>query len=262
MSNFSNYNDSRMPLGKQVRAVATSNLASTGEQTIDGVSIVVGDPVLLAGQTNKEENGLFVVAPNHWQRLWSGKVASEYRHGMLIHVSEGTTYGGTVWRLATAGPYTLGTTELTFEQSAAGSPELTSNDPDTFVNAAIAVADATGGATATSLAVTLTRLDGSAVTKACTVLIYASTVQYGNGSAPNANVTLDTVGDGSIVASVAAAGYFVVKTDTDGSFTCNANNSTDETVWFNVGSPLGGIDALAAGTYVRGCVPDSAAWSA
>jgi hypothetical protein len=252
MSNFYNFNDTRGP-SKQARVVATSNLASTGTQVIDGVTVIDGDPVLLTAQTSGANNGLFVVAPNHWQRHPSALLAEHYRQGMRIHVAEGTAEGGGDWRLATAGPYTLGTTALTFERTA--TTDLTGNDADTFVNAVIAVANATGGATATTLSLTLTRLD-------CTVAIYCSDTQYANGIDANSNITLDTVTSGSIVGSVAAAGFFLAKTTTGGVFACNANNSVDETVWFNVTNPVGGIDALAAGTYVRGCVPDSAAWSA
>lgn len=260
MSDFPNFNDTRGPY-KQAKVAATSNLASTGAQTIDGVSVIDGDAVLLTAQTSGANNGLFVVAPNHWQRHPSARLAEHYRQGMQIHVSQGTAEGGSIWRLATAGPYTLGTTALTFERTA--TTDLTGDDADTFVNAAITVADATGGATVTTLSLTLTRLDGSAVTKACTVVVYASNSQYGNAVDGNANITLTAATTGSIVSSaLAAAGVFVVKTSAAGVFACTANNSSDETVWFTVASPSGGVDTLVAGTYVRGCVPDSATWSA
>jgi hypothetical protein len=130
-----------------------------------------------------------------------------------------------------------------------------------LVDAVVAVADAGGGASATALTVDIFDLVGTALEKECTLLLYASVSQYGGPRDPNANVTLDTISKGSVVASSAANGWWLIKTDSAGQFACNANNDTDESVWFVCSTSDGGVEVTGKGVVVRGCVPDVAAWS-
>lgn len=137
------FNDQRGPY-KGVRVVITTD-EDTPPATYDGVTLNVGDPVLLAGQTNKEENGLKEVGPSTWNTWRYMKQPEEMKQGMLVHVSEGTTNGGSVWRLDTAdpGPYVIGTTELEFSEviaadgSAAGGVLETDFDVDQSVLVAL-----------------------------------------------------------------------------------------------------------------------------
>lgn len=112
MADHYGFNDQRGPY-KGVRVVITTN-EDTPPATYDGVTLNVGDPVLLVGQTNKEENGLREVGPSTWAIWRYMKLDEEIKQGMLVHVAEGTSYGGSYWRLDTAGPYVLDTTELEF----------------------------------------------------------------------------------------------------------------------------------------------------
>jgi hypothetical protein len=112
MADHYGFNDQRGPY-KGVRVVITTN-EDTPPATYDGVTLNVGDPVLLTGQTNKEENGLREVGPSTWSIWRYMKLDEEIKQGMLVHVAEGTSYGGSYWRLDTAGPYVLDTTELEF----------------------------------------------------------------------------------------------------------------------------------------------------
>ena len=130
------------------------------------------------------------------------------------------------------------------------------------VDVVMAVADVGGGGTVGLLSAQVKDQYGFDLAKECVFLIYASDTEFHGPADPNANVTLDTVTEGSIVASSAADGWWLVKTDATGLFGCNANNSIDQTVWFNAASPRGGVDATASGVTVRSSVPDSAAWSA
>jgi hypothetical protein len=130
-----------------------------------------------------------------------------------------------------------------------------------LLNPVVAVADASGGATAAALTVDAEDINGVAYAAALVMLLVASNTQYAGLLDPNANVTLDTQSKGSILASDASAGWWLIKTDSNGQFAYNANNSSDEQVWFSVEQPSGGVDALASGALIRGCVPDSATWS-
>lgn len=103
-----------------VRAVAVSNITLSGAQTIDGVSIVAGDRVLVAGQTTGSQNGIYTAAAGAWARATDADTSAEMKGGTALFVSEGTTYGNTQWVLTTDDPITLGTTSLTFTQFGGG----------------------------------------------------------------------------------------------------------------------------------------------
>lgn len=128
------------------------------------------------------------------------------------------------------------------------------------VDAAITVANATGGATDSACTVTLVDLDGTALASAKVVKIIASNAIYAGHSAQNAHVTFGTATAGSILGS--GSGYATIKTDATGAFACTATNTSDETVYFSVCSPDGGADTVAGAAIVRGCIPDAATWSA
>jgi hypothetical protein len=83
------------PRGSVV-AVATANQALTGEPTIDDVVTSAGDRVLLTGQLDPEENGVWVVSVFTWTRpddFVGGTSAARAQ----VFVSGGTVNGGTSW---------------------------------------------------------------------------------------------------------------------------------------------------------------------
>jgi len=51
-----------------VKAATTANITLSGAQTIDGVSIVAGDRVLVKNQTASQNNGIYVAASGAWAR--------------------------------------------------------------------------------------------------------------------------------------------------------------------------------------------------
>lgn len=85
-----------------VRAVSTSNILNLANSvTVDGVAMVTGDRLLVAGQTDETQNGIYIVDTSHpWLR------APDLPHGVVadprfgVTVSEGTVYGETAWRLS------------------------------------------------------------------------------------------------------------------------------------------------------------------
>lgn len=98
----------------KVRAVADANIALTGLQTIDFVVLAAGDRVLVARQTTRSQNGIYVVAAGAWSRATDFDAAGEMLVGGLIPVSEGTAYAGTAWIFVTPPTITIGVTALTF----------------------------------------------------------------------------------------------------------------------------------------------------
>lgn len=96
-----------------VKAAATGNITLSGTQTIDGISCVAGDRVLVPNQTIASQNGLYTVASGAWTRpadadTWDELVSA------YVFVEQGTSYGDTGW-LCTIDPGgTLGTTDITW----------------------------------------------------------------------------------------------------------------------------------------------------
>jgi hypothetical protein len=96
----------------RVRAAANISLASPGA-TVDGVTMVLNDRVLVAGQTTTTENGIYI---------WNGPAVPMTRAAdastgaelvsAIVPVAEGTS-AGTTWR-QTAINITLGTTAIAF----------------------------------------------------------------------------------------------------------------------------------------------------
>lgn len=101
------------------RAATTANITLSGAQTIDGVSIVAGDRVLVKNQTTGSANGVYLAAAGAWTRATDFDAASEVL-GAAVFVSEGTTQGNQVWLMTTDAPITIGTTALTFAQVGGG----------------------------------------------------------------------------------------------------------------------------------------------
>jgi len=98
-----------------VRVVATSNITLSAPQTIDGVSAVVGDRVLVVGQTDATKNGIWVVADLAWTRAFDFDKIQNIQKGMVIYVAEGSTHNETIWKL-TSQPTTLDLHAITFEK--------------------------------------------------------------------------------------------------------------------------------------------------
>lgn len=99
-----------------VRAATTVNITLSGAQTIDGVSVIAGDRVLVKNQSTGANNGIYVAAAGAWARSADANVSAEVTSGMFTFVTEGTVNGNTGWALTTDDPITLGTTALVFSQ--------------------------------------------------------------------------------------------------------------------------------------------------
>lgn len=109
-----------------VRAATTANITLSGAQTIDGVSVIAGDRVLVKDQSTGSANGIYVAASGAWARATDMDVAAEFL-GAAVFVSEGTTLGNTVWLMSTDGPITVGSTALVWSQIGGGSSYTAGN---------------------------------------------------------------------------------------------------------------------------------------
>ena len=99
---------------ESVRAVASTNIALSGLQTIDGVSLVADDRILVVAQTDATKNGVWLVKSGAWIRSIDFDDSTDVSAQLVVPVSEGTTYENTEWILITNDPIVLGTTSLSF----------------------------------------------------------------------------------------------------------------------------------------------------
>lgn len=77
------------------RVIAISDVALTGLQTIDEVTLAAGDRVLLIGQNNAAQNGLWVAAAGAWARSADYASGSTQNEGTYVIVDEGTSGAST-----------------------------------------------------------------------------------------------------------------------------------------------------------------------
>jgi hypothetical protein len=106
---------------ESVRAVSSTNITLSGAQTIDGVSCIAGDRVLVAGQSTGADNGIYIVAAGSWTRATDADSSTEVTSGLTVFAEEGTANGDKIWQLTTNNPITLGSTALTFVAVGSGS---------------------------------------------------------------------------------------------------------------------------------------------
>jgi hypothetical protein len=107
---------SGLDVKQSVRVATTANITLSGAQTIDGVSVVAGDRVLVKDQSTASQNGIYTVAVGAWSRSSDADINSEVTAGMFTFVTEGTTNADSGWVLTTNDTITVGTTALAFVQ--------------------------------------------------------------------------------------------------------------------------------------------------
>jgi hypothetical protein len=98
-----------------VRAASTGTLVLSGAQTIDGISCVAGDRILVKNQTSPATNGIYVVASGSWARASDADTYLELV-GAFVLVNEGSTLSGTAWVCTSSVSGTLGSTPITWER--------------------------------------------------------------------------------------------------------------------------------------------------
>lgn len=98
-----------------VVAATSGNITLSGAQTIDGVSVVAGDRVLVKAQTNAADNGIYVASNTSWSRSADANTWNELVSAYTF-VETGTTYADTGWVCTINAGGTLGTTPVTWSQ--------------------------------------------------------------------------------------------------------------------------------------------------
>jgi len=106
------------PIKESVRAATTSNItiatALNNGDSLDGVTLVTGDRVLVKDQSTGSQNGIYVVGATPVRDY--DESTDDPSFGYIVAVREGTSNADTVWINTNNSAPTIGTTALTFSQ--------------------------------------------------------------------------------------------------------------------------------------------------
>ena len=103
-----------------------ATLTNAGAQTalvVDGITLAVGNRVLVKTQANTFENGIYVVteiggSSSNWvlTRADDYNQASEINYLGVVAITRGTANAGLVFQESSSGPFVIGTSPITFTQ--------------------------------------------------------------------------------------------------------------------------------------------------
>ncbi len=115
-----------------VRVASTGSdidVATGGLLTVDGVTLVAGNRVLVKDQTDPIENGVYVAAAGAWSRAsdFDDVPSTEVRGGNLVFVQQGTVNANTSWILTGTGDLVVNTDPLNFTQFSGAGTQTASN---------------------------------------------------------------------------------------------------------------------------------------
>lgn len=103
-----------LKLGASVKTVAISNIGLSGLSAINGYTPIASDRILVIGQTNATQNGVYDAASGSWTRSTDSDTDAELR-GYQYLITAGTyinaRYGNT-----NQSAITIGTTNITYQQ--------------------------------------------------------------------------------------------------------------------------------------------------
>ena len=102
---------------KQSVVVATVTAINlTGQpQTVNGVSVVTGNRVLVKNQASSYDNGIYIVASSAWTRAIDMDTWSEFP-GAYVFIEGGTLYANSGWVCKAGNTGTVGSSPVTWEQ--------------------------------------------------------------------------------------------------------------------------------------------------
>lgn len=95
-----------------VKAVSTSDLTLAGLQVVGGVLLTEGDRVLVRNQSIAADNGIYDASTSDWTRSADFDGNRDVVRGTLVPHGESS---GIFYRLTSADPVVIGTSDITFE---------------------------------------------------------------------------------------------------------------------------------------------------
>ena len=165
-------------------AATTANITLSGPQTIDGVSVIAGDRVLVKNQTTPAQNGIYVAAASTWSRAADMDAWAEVPNAFTF-VEGGTTQSDTGFVCTANAGGTIGTTAITFVQFS-GAGTYTAGTGLTLTGGAFSITNTavTGGSygSASSVGTFTVNAQGQLTAAASTAIAIANTQVSGLGT--------------------------------------------------------------------------------
>jgi hypothetical protein len=190
----------------------TANITLSGLQTIDGVTVVAGNRVLVKSQTAPAQNGIYLASATAWSRAPDADTWDELISA-LVFVESGSTLAGSAWYCTIQRGGTLGVTAITWSNFSvaasysAGTGLTLANYVFSITNTGVAAA-AYGSASKTLTATV--NAQGQLTVLAATDIAIANTQVSGLGTmstqaASSVAITGGTINGTTIGGSTAAA---------------------------------------------------------
>lgn len=228
---------SGLDVKQSVRAATTANITLSGTQTIDGVSLIAGNRVLVKNQTTGSQNGIYVVGASTWSRATDADADAEVNPGMFVFVEEGTSQADSGWVLTNDGTVTVGTTALTFAQFS-GAGQITAGDGLTKSGNTLNVVGTSNRISVTADAVDIasTYVGQTSITTLGTIATgtwNGTTIAVANGGSGATSLTGYLKGNGT---SAFTASSTIPGTDISGNISGNAANVTGTVAIANGGT--------------------------
>jgi hypothetical protein len=184
-----------------VLAATTANITLSGAQTIDGVSVVAGDRVLVKNQTAQADNGIYVAASGAWARSADANTWDELVSAYTF-VEEGTANADTGYVCTINKGGTLGTTPITWSQFSGAGTYLAGTgltlSGNTFSITNTAVTAGSYGSASNTLTTTV-NAQGQLTALAATPIAIANTQVSGLGTMSTQNAGSVAITGGSII---------------------------------------------------------------
>ena len=227
---------------RSVKAATTANITLSAPQTIDGISCVAGDRVLVKDQTTTSQNGIYIVAAGAWTRSTDADTATEVV-GALVNVDSGTVNGGKAYDTDFKSTDTLGTTAMLWSRMV---------DTGYFTTVGNSLATLTNPS-----AITFPRFNADNTVSALDAATFRTAIGAGTSSTSGtvtsvAALTLGTTGTDvtSTVATGTTTPVITLNIPTASASNRGALSAADWTTFNNKGS--GTVTSIIAGTGLSG----------
>ena len=110
----SNFNLGQCVNNILVDAATITNITLSGTQTIDAVSLISGNVVLVKNQTISSQNGVYTVNSGIWTRIPNLSISTDFNNDVFIVVTGGSVNLNTNWRITLTNNFILNNNPVNF----------------------------------------------------------------------------------------------------------------------------------------------------